>query len=76
MIRSFIEFSAIASISHEISSSRDPFEPYAGCSVGADPKPTRLESLCAELDGFTQDTKIVEADRQRIDDIRLDYCPS
>ena len=48
----------------------------AGCSVGADPKPTRLESLCAELDSFTQDTKIVEADRQRIDDIRLDYCPS
>jgi len=47
----------------------------AGCSIDVDPEPTQLELLCADLDGLSQDTKI-EAERQRIDDIRLAHCPS
>jgi hypothetical protein len=46
----------------------------AGCSIDADPEPTKLESLCVDLDHLSQDIK-VEAERQRIGDIRLTYCP-
>jgi outer membrane murein-binding lipoprotein Lpp len=52
----------------------------AGCSDEADDdfrasEHERLEALCADLDRLSQDTK-VEAERQRIDDIRLANCPS
>jgi hypothetical protein len=47
----------------------------AGCSIDADPEPTKFESLCAELDDLSQDTTVEASDRQRINDIYLTYCP-
>jgi len=39
-----------------------------------DDKPTRFEALCASLEAAAEKIE-TPADRSKIEDIRLDYCP-